>query len=240
MEITLLGSGCAIPDPERGSPGIAVTVDGWILLLDCGSGCLHRGARFGVAVDRVDGVLLSHLHPDHTGDLVPLLFAFRNPETQRRKALTLMGPEGVRSFVGGLETVYGDWIRPQGYRFEIRTLKENETTSLGPCRIRTFPVLHGPPALAYEITEPGGRRLVYSGDTGYSAPLARFARHADLLILECSFPEGEERTGHLTPSAAGRMAREAGCERLLLTHFYPACRGEDLLSSCRDQYPGSE
>lgn len=238
MEITLLGSGCAIPDPERGSPGIAVSVDGWILLLDCGSGSLYRGARFGVPVEKVDGVLLTHLHPDHTGDLVPLLFALRNPETGRQKELTLMGPEGIRPFVRSLETAYGEWVRPSGYRLKIRCLTGSEAVVLGPCRIRTFPVPHGPPALAYEITGTNGRRVVYSGDTEYSASLAAFAHGADLLILECSFPEGQERPGHLTPSAAGRMAGEAGCRRLLLTHFYPACRGKDLLRPCGERYPG--
>ena len=236
--MTLLGSGCALPDPERGSPGIAVSVDDWLLFLDCGAGSLHRGARFGVPVDRVDGVLLSHLHPDHTGDLVPLLFALRNPETVRCKDLTLAGPEGIRPFLHALKRGYGEWIQPRGYGLAIRSLAGPETLFLGPCRIRTFPVPHGPPAMAYEITAQDGRRLVYSGDTEYSASLAAFARGADLLILECSFPEGQERPGHLTPSAAGRMAHEAGCRKLLLTHFYPACRGEDLLTPCRDRYKG--
>jgi len=238
MEITLLGSGCAIPDPERGAPGIAVTVGDRLVLLDCGSGCLHRGVRYGVPVERVEGVLLTHLHPDHTGDLVPLLFGLRNPEVQRSLPLTLAGPEGICPFVAGLEAVYGDWVRPRGYRLELLTLDGRERLDLGPCTIRTLPVPHGPPALAYEITGPGGRRMVYSGDTGYCGSLAAFAREADLLILECSFPEGEERPGHLTPSAAGRMAQEAGCRRLLLTHFYPACRGRDLRTPCSTRFAG--
>jgi ribonuclease BN (tRNA processing enzyme) len=238
MDITLLGSGTAIPDPERGSPGIAVQVDGSILLLDCGAGSLYRACRYGVPVDRVDCVFLSHLHPDHTGDLVPLLFAFRNPEQVRKKDLLVLGPEGTRRFLKALEGVYGDWIRPGGYRLQVRSLKEGDSVSFGSWEMRTFPVPHGPPALACGITGAGGRRMVYSGDTGYSSDLAVFARDADLLILECSFPEGEDRPGHLTPSEAGRMAREAGCRRLLLTHFYPACRGEDLLTPCRKEYEG--
>jgi ribonuclease BN (tRNA processing enzyme) len=238
VEITVMGSGTAVPDAARGSPGIALQSDGWILFLDCGSGTLYRGARFGVPVDQVDFVLLSHLHPDHTGDLVPLLFAFRNPELPREKDLIFLGPEGIQRFFRDLEAVYGDWIHPRGYRLEIRSLKESEVLPLGPWRLRTFAVPHGPPSLAYEIADSAGRRLVYSGDTEYFGPLADFAREAELLILECSFPEGGDRPGHLTPSQAGRIAREAGCGRLLLTHFYPACRGQDLLTPCREQFLG--
>ena len=238
MQATLLGSGCALPDPERGAPGIAVAEGGFLLLLDCGADSLHGGARFGVPVMGVDAVLLSHLHPDHTGGLVPFLFALRNPETARQKDLTLVGPEGIRPFLEGLDRTYGEWTRPRGYRMEIRSLCTQASLSLGPFGIRTLAVPHGPPALAYEIAGPDGSRLVYSGDTEYSATLAVFARGADLLVLECSFPEGEDRAGHLTPSTAGRIAAEAGCGKLLLTHFYPACRGEDLLTPCRGQYSG--
>ena len=237
MEVTLLGSGTAIPDAQRGSPGIAVSVDGWNIFLDCGSGSLYRAARFGVPVDQVDCVFLSHLHPDHSGDLVPLLFALRNPELERQKDLTVLGPEGLHEFFGNLEKVYGDWVQPEGYRLDIQSLNTGKR-SFGTWRIRVCPVNHGPPALACEITDSQGRRLVYSGDTDYCPPLAAFARDADLVIMECSFPEGTEHTGHLTPSKAGKMAREAGCRKLLLTHFYPACKGQDLLTPCRRFFDG--
>lgn len=237
MEITILGSGTAIPDAERGSPGIAVRCDDTLLFLDLGSGTLSRAARFGVDVRRLDAVLLSHLHPDHTGDLVPLLFAFRNPEWSRQEDLTLFGPPGLPEFFRGLEANYESWIEADGYRREIKVLQKGPA-SLKAVRLRTCPVRHGPPAVAYEVKDAGDRRLVYSGDTEYTKDLALFAKDADLLVLESSFPEGEERPGHLTPSGAGRIAAEARCRRLLLTHFYPACRGQDLLTPCRRVYDG--
>jgi len=238
MEITILGSGTAVPDGQRGSPGLAVRSDDTLLFLDLGSGTLYRAARFGVDVRRVDGVLLSHLHPDHTGDLVPLLFAFRNPEWSRLEALTIFGPQGLPEFFGSLEATYASWVAAEGYRREIKVLQTGRS-SVKDVRLRTCPVRHGPPAVAYELTDASERRLVYSGDTEYSNELAVFARDADLLILECSFPEGEDRPGHLTPSGAGRIAAEARCRRLLLTHFYPVCRGQDLVTPCRRVYDGS-
>ncbi len=238
MEITVLGSGTAIPDGERGSPGLAVSTPGSLLFLDLGSGSLGRAAAFGIDVGEVDAVLLTHLHPDHTGDLVPLLFAFRNPEWPRNKELDLVGPVGMEVFVQGLEAVYGEWIEARGYVRRVRELEAGTPFDVAGLRVRTGPVLHGPPAVAYEITDREGRRVVYSGDTAYCRDLAAFARGADLLILECSFPEGEGRPGHLTPSVAGQLAGEAACRRLLLTHFYPACKGRDLLEPCRRAFGG--
>jgi ribonuclease BN (tRNA processing enzyme) len=80
--------------------------------------------------------------------------------------------------------------------------------------------------------------MVYSGDTGESAALADFSRATDLLLLECSFPEDLAVEGHLTPSSAGRIASAAAPGRLVLTHFYPACEGRDLLAELRSTYHG--
>jgi ribonuclease BN (tRNA processing enzyme) len=237
MKITILGSGTATPRSDRGSPGIAVRSEDTLLLLDLGAGTLYRAARFGVDLNRVDGVLLTHLHPDHTGDLVSLLFAFHGSEWSREDSLTVYGPPGLAAFFRNLELTYDRWIAAKGYTLAIEVLDAGPK-SLKNVRLRACPVPHGPPAVAYEITDASGRRLVYSGDTGYCDELADFARGAELLILECSFPEGEGRPGHLTPSEAGRMADRAGCGRLLLTHFYPACEGHDLVTPCQRFYDG--
>ncbi len=237
MEITILGCGTAIPDREKGSPGMAVRCGDVLLFLDLGSGSLYRAARFGIDVSRVDAVLFSHFHPDHTGDLVPLLFAFRNPEWPREEPLFLFGPAGLDAFLAGLEAAYGLWVSAEGYRREARVLQSGSATIKG-LRVSACPVPHGTAAIAYEIRGSRGERLVYSGDTAYCDELAALAGEADLLVLECSFPEGEERPGHLTPSEAGRIAGRARCRRLLLTHFYPACRGQDLLTPCRRHYDG--
>jgi ribonuclease BN (tRNA processing enzyme) len=237
MEITVLGSGTAIPDKDRGSPGIAVRSEDTLLFLDLGAGSLYRAARFGIEVNRVDGILLSHLHPDHTGDLVPLLFAFRNPEWSRDEPLCIFGPAGLLEFLRDLEVAYDQWISADGYRREVKVLGAGSSALKG-VRLRSCPVRHGPPAIAYEICDAMGRRLVYSGDTEYCDEIAAFAMDADMMILECSFPEGEERPGHLTPSGAGRIAAKARCRELVLTHFYPACRGQDLTTPCRRLYEG--
>ncbi len=237
MQLTVLGCGTAIPDKEKGSPGMALRSGDTLLFLDLGSGSLYRAERFGIDVGRVDGVLFSHFHPDHTGDLVPLLFAFRNPEWPRVEPLMLFGPTGLHEFLSSLEAAYGPWIDAEGYRREAQVLQSG-TASLKGVQVTTCPVRHGPAAIAYEIRGEHGKRLVYSGDSEYCEELAVFAKDADLLVLECSFPDGEERPGHLTPSEAGRIAAKARCRRLLLTHFYPACKGQDLLTPCRLHYDG--
>lgn len=237
MRMMVLGSGTAVPDPERGSPGLAVWVEESLLFLDLGSGSLGRAARFGISVADLDGVFLSHLHPDHTGDLVPLLFAFRNPEWPRSKPLWLWGPPGFARHVAALENVYLGWIEPLGYERQVAELDDSVVLH-GDWQLKTVPVRHGPPAIACALTDSKGRKLVYSGDTEPCEELISLAAGADLLVLECSFPEGRFCPGHLTPSQAGRIAARAEAKGLLLTHFYPACRDHDIVGACTRTYGG--
>src|SRR2546427_11542440 len=81
-------------------------------------------------------------------------------------------------------------------------------------------------ALPISLTAPEGR-LVYTGDTGPSSKLARWAAGADLLLAECSLPEEMALDSHLTPERAGELARDAGVRRLVLTHFYPPVETSD-------------
>ena len=80
--------------------------------------------------------------------------------------------------------------------------------------------------------------MVYSGDTDYCDNIVKLGREADVLILECSFPDERKTEGHLTPSLAGKIAREASCKKLLLTHFYPVFQGHDILAECRKEFSG--
>ena len=85
---------------------------------------------------------------------------------------------------------------------------------------------------------PEGKVVAYSGDTDYCPNLIELAKGVDLLILECSLPDDMKIDGHLTPSLAGRVARETECKRLLLTHFYPPCDKYDIVEIVKKQYKG--
>jgi ribonuclease BN (tRNA processing enzyme) len=79
--------------------------------------------------------------------------------------------------------------------------------------------------------ETDGGAFVYTGDTEYSESVVELARGASTLLIECSFPDGNPVPGHLTPSSAARIASEAGVERVVLTHIYPAADKPNLPAS---------
>jgi ribonuclease BN (tRNA processing enzyme) len=238
MEIYIVGSGTGVPSLRRGSPGTVIRAGKSVMLLDSGSGTLRRLLEVDIDFREIDYLLYSHFHPDHTADLVPFLFASNyGSEKKRTRELSLIGHEGIAHFYEGLKDVYGQWVIPQSYTLNIMEMQDKEIV-FSDFSLQGFHLEHSDHSIGFRVTTPGGKAVAYSGDTDYCPNLILLAREADLLILECSFPDGSKVEGHLTPSLAGRVAREAGCKRLLLTHFYPPCDDYDLMGAVASQYSG--
>ena len=237
MELIILGSGTGVPSLERGSPAALIKEGDQSILLDSGSGTLATMLRAGVTYKEVDAVLYSHIHPDHVADLVPLIFACKYQEDPREKDFLILGGRGFRDYFEGLKSVYGSWIEPETFRIHMQEAIADDV-KIGELQITTLPLEHAPESIGYRVTSPQGRTVVYSGDTDYCRNIVELARGADLLILECSFPEGRKVKGHLTPALAGRIAHEAGCTRLVLTHLYPPCDQSDIRGDCQNVFPG--
>ncbi len=207
------------------------------VVLDLGSGSVRQLWRLGIDVRRIDAVVLSHFHPDHTADLVPLLFALGNPEFSAEGKMSILGPRGVRKLYEDLLAIYGKWITPPGLTLDIREAAPGAAADLEGVTIRCAPSGHTSESLAFRL-EGEGKSLVYGGDSTACEELVSLAGCADLLILECSFPEGAPREGHLIPSQAAAVASRAGAKRLVLTHFYPEAEEADLLTPAAEVFVG--
>ena len=241
MRLTILGSGTTIPSRDRSSPSLALWIQGEPVLLDLGPGTLRQMARAGIRHEALRHIFLTHFHPDHTGDLVHFLFATRNPHVIRNRAtVVIAGAAGLNDFIRRLQDAWGDWLKVSP---EIMKVREFDLTEKFESEYRNFtvvtsPVDHTPHSLAYRLTDRKGRCVVFSGDTGYCDALVDLSVGADLLVLEASFPEGLAVQGHLTPAEAGKVATEAGVDRLVLTHFYPEVLDTDIEEQCRRSYGG--
>ncbi len=236
MNLTVLGSGTCVPSLQRGGPGLLIQNGQSSLLLDSGLGSLHKLLKLGLSYGDIDCLGYTHTHPDHTAELVPFLFACNYGEAVRQKPLTIIGGPGFEQFFQELTAVYGHWLRARHYPLKLLELPDGQW-QCPDFSLTTAPVEHSPQSIAYRI-EAGGRSLVVSGDSDYCLPLVKLAQAADLLVLECAFPEGKKVEGHLTPGLAGQIANEAGCKRLLLTHFYPVCDNSPIKEQCRKVFSG--
>jgi len=238
MELIVVGSGTGVPSLRRGSPGYGVRVAGRLVFLDLGPGVLRAMLHYGLNFSDIDVLALSHLHPDHVGDLVPFLFATRYAlGYTRQHPFQLLAARGFREFFGHLQRAFGQWVEPPPGLMDLRELDPAgvEEVVSGEVVIKSAAVNHTESSLAYRVAGEG-RALVYSGDTDESASLVELARGADLLVLECSNPF--KVPGHLTPAEAGRLAAQAGVPRLVLSHFYPPCDEVDVTAMAAVEFGG--
>lgn len=211
------------------------------MLFDLGPGTMRRLLEKGTEIFEITHIFLSHFHPDHSGELVPFLFATKYPDILRRKTpLTLAGGRGIQAFLDGLLRVYGNWIDLPAALFQVIEFDtaEPDGRDFDGFRVDTVPTAHNPESIAFRVTAASGRSVVYSGDTDFSEDLVRLSRETDLLICEAALPDAMKVEKHLTPSLAGEIARRASAKRLMLTHFYPACDAADIRGQCRKTYAG--
>ncbi len=244
VTITILGSGTGVPWRGRAGPGWVALLGGEdadAMLVDPSAGSLQRMVDAGIPLERVTHVVFSHYHPDHTGELAPLLFALKNPRYRERpRHLKLVGPRGLRKLLRDLCGVYGAAIEP-GERVEVLELgdlPEGGFIPVGPLEVTAHPVVHDDASVAYRFATRGNGVFAYSGDTDRCEGVVDAARNADVLLIECAFPEGQKHPGHLVPSEVGRIAAAAGARKVVLLHLYPECHGHDLIAPCSQLFSG--
>jgi ribonuclease BN (tRNA processing enzyme) len=219
VKLVLLGTGTLAPQAQRASAGLAVEHAGRVYPFDLGRGVVGRMAQAGIDLLTLPVVHLTHVHPDHCCDLVPLLFALNYaPDPPREQPFTLIGPEGILALLGHLQAAW-PWLTPR-YPLQVREIAQ-ETWEDGDAVLASMPLAHGDLAnLGYRI-DIGGRSVAYTGDTGPTPALLSLARDVDILVAECSLPDAMAVDSHLSPSRLGPAAEAAGCGTLVVTHLYP-------------------
>jgi ribonuclease BN (tRNA processing enzyme) len=168
-----------------------------------------------------------------------LVFALRHTaEPARKDPLVILGPAGTVRLVKALAQGFGPWLLDPGFPIGVLDVRDGEPFPLNAeVSLETCRVPHTPESVAVSITAPEGR-LVYTGDTGPSADLARWAKGCDLLLAECSLPDSRAVDVHLTPTQAGDLAHDAAAGRLVLTHFYPPVETSDPARKAAERFKG--
>lgn len=237
MEVTVLGSGTAIPVPDRFPAGYLLQHEGTHLLVDCGPGTLRRLAQAGASLHELDAVFLTHYHTDHCADLAALLFALRSPTFAGRKPLHLFGAPGLKRLLGLLAEAW-PWTLPRDYELRVTEVTPS-TTSFGSLDVHALPIRHTAQSLGYRfVAQSTGASAAFSGDADECDELVELARGADLFVCDAAFPEDRRTEGHLTPMLAGAHAERAKARTLLLTHFYPECDGVDVIGAAQQTFQG--
>lgn len=237
MVVTLLGTGTGVPSLRRNPPCILMKFGSKSAVFDSGPGALKSLINAGVDCISLDFIFYTHFHLDHISELAAVLFAAKIPPDIRKKPLTIYGPSGLKDYYKKISELYRDTLYTDAYAVELKEISDT-SFQIDDFTVTTQTLEHHDGGMGYRIVTPQGKVVVYSGDTDYCKEIIELAKGADLLILECSFPDQLRMKGHLTPVTAGKVARQSGVKKLALVHMYPVCDKYDLVTPCKKEFSG--
>jgi ribonuclease Z len=266
-KLIVLGSGTPNPDPDRAGSAYAVVVNETPYLIDFGPGIIRRAASLSppwggeieaMTVKNFEHAFLTHIHSDHSAGLADLLLT---PWIMgRNKKLNLYGPEGLEQMAASTLQAYEDDINYRiygtqpsnkvGYKFNFHLLNEGLIYKDKNISVEAFKVPHGSfdDAYGFRFTSKD-KVIVFSGDTGPSKTLEKFAAGADILVHEVYSNAGFlEKTkdwqlyhqGHHTSTfELGEIASRAKPKLLLLSHIlFWGSTVDEVLKETQSTYSG--
>jgi len=232
MRLTVVGSGTSQPQLETPASGILVETDTTAILVDCGQGVIRELLRIRDP-RQLDAIVVGHMHADHYIDLVSLRYLLPW-EGVAGAHLPVLLPPGGRARMTELAAAISE--RP-GFFDDAYSILEYDPAHrihVGDLTVAFVPGQHYVPAWGCSITDPDGRRVMISGDTGPSDLIVEAARGADVFVVEATLTSAKHddpRRGHLTPEEALDMAARAGVPKTVLVHFRAELR-ERVEAAC--------
>jgi ribonuclease BN (tRNA processing enzyme) len=222
VRLTVIGSGDAFGSGGRFNTCFLLETARGTILLDCGASTLVALKAMSIDPNRIDGIILSHLHGDHFGGL-PFLLLDAQFLARRERSLTIAGPPGTRARLDAALEAFFPRATGSNWRFawDVVEVAVGAATVILGHSVVTAEVVHqsGAPSTAVRISD-GERVLAYSGDTEWTGALIPIADGADLLITECYGYAGRV-TGHLTWDVLQPRLADLRARRIMLTHMNP-------------------
>ncbi|HEX8428336.1 MBL fold metallo-hydrolase [Hymenobacter sp.] len=269
LKVTLLGTGAPFPRIDRFGPSILLEAGSTKLLFDCGRGASQRLWQLKIPLGVVNTVFFTHLHSDHTVGFPDLWLTGWLPAVYGRWAVPMQvfGPEGTATMMAALKQACA-WdlsVRQQGQGpseagtvVTATNISQGVVYQQGGVKVTALDVKHGEglkPAFGYRV-DYAGHSVVFSGDTGPSDNLVKFAQGAEVVVHEVAAArEGLVQTSatareilsfHTQPEEAGQVLARIKPKLAVYSHIVllstdpsiPPPTDQELLPRTRKTYSG--
>jgi ribonuclease BN (tRNA processing enzyme) len=232
LKLIVLGNYGPYPKAGCACSGFLLISNSTNILIDCGSGVIGKLQQY-IEIEELDAVILSHLHSDHSGDMLTLGYAVEMKMKKQKME------NHLKVYLPGEPLAEFERIQNKDC-FDVTKIEESLVLEIDDLKITFKEMAHGYQNFAICI-ERENKKFVYSGDTMPNDALIDFARNADLFLCEAGLLDRDEkmiRAMHLTAKEAGEIAKKAGARRLLLTHFLPDVKVENYINEAASVYNG--
>ncbi|GAC1390316.1 MAG: hypothetical protein NVS4B11_05080 [Ktedonobacteraceae bacterium] len=208
--LTLLGTGTCQIEHERRASSVLLDLDGTSILFDCGHGILQRLLDVGVHPNTLQYVVLSHFHPDHVSDLIPLFQAGAwSRKDQRTTDLHIYGPQGTHRLIDGYIGIFGRGAFEQpSYSLVIHEI----TTDHFSIDTHTFESVSLPPAGNHGLRFTcNDKTYALTGDSYFHPQEIDFLRGVDLAVID---------SGHIEDDELVSLAVASQAKLIVCSHLY--------------------
>jgi ribonuclease BN (tRNA processing enzyme) len=227
VTVTVLGCDASYPSAGGACSGYLVQSGSTSIWMDAGSGTMANLQRF-IDIDQLDGIVISHSHPDHWTDL--LVYHHFVKYYRVRDRVPVYAPRRVLELheASNGEVLPLDW----------HVIDETSTARIGGIALSFSRTDHHVETLAIRA-EGLGAAIAYSADTGPEWSLSALGDGIGLALVEATLDmEHENATKHLSGRQAGATAEAAGARALVLTHIDPDVPKEAQLAEAQTTFRG--
>ena len=191
MKLTILGNHGPYPCDGGGCSSYLLNTGDKKIILDAGTGCLSALSNILYITD-IDAFYISHLHFDHTSDLLPLRYML---ESRNKK---------MRIFVHLDDSDYCKFLFNHPL-FDVVNIDEDSEIQFGDWMMTFRKMKH--PAEDYAVKfSRNGFEFVYTGDTVYTPELEEFCKNARAILADAAKAPGFNGP-HMTTDDAVRLQK---------------------------------
>lgn len=208
------GGRMVVTNQLRKSGGMWLELDGRNILLDPGPGCLLRCVELGLKPGKLDCIVLSHRHIDHSNDVNIMVEAMSGGGFKPRGIL-------ITPFdcLEGTDPVVLRYVRNY-IRNNILVMKTGFTHNLNGVTIEGALRLHHAEIECYGMKFLfKGKTLGYIADTKYFDQIGETFKGCDYLIVNMVRMTHDERFDHLVPADVVNILKVAKPGLAILDHF---------------------
>lgn len=226
LSITVLGCSGTYAAAGGACSGYLVRSATTTLLVDAGPGTLAN-VQEHIAISDLDGVVVTHEHPDHWLE-VPVL---------RNAMKYSLGLSGLPMWTTAGTLALAEQLTGLTPTFRPTVVADGDELEVGDLSVRFSRTHHPVETLAVRVAA-GGAVLGYTADTSAAWPIAELGDDLDLVVAEATFLDDEEsgKEVHMSAAQAGAQARAAGARRLVVTHLLPGSDPAAAVAEAADAY----
>ncbi len=197
----------------RSSAGTFIHLNEKNIMLDPGPGTLVQCCKANPPLDlsKIDAIILSHSHIDHSNDLNVIIDVITTGGWSKRKPLLFAPKESI----DGEDKVLFNYLRNF---VNIEVLKPSTNYAIGNLKFRTS-IAHKHSVETYGIIFDFNVKISFMVDTKFFPELIKSYAGSEILIMNLVMYNGKENILHLSVDDAVKILEEIKPKKCILTHF---------------------